>query len=101
MRRTLILLAVALLSWTAAAVTLAGPAGAMIGGVPETHGWAVRIEQDGRGICSGTMIRAQFVLTAAHCGGTSTPMYANVLGNRLLVDGKYFLSGTSSFDQGP
>jgi trypsin len=80
LRRTLLGAAIA----TTAAVALvpATPAGAIVGGTPDTVHTNVGLVRfttvDGRFRCSGTLISARVVLTAGHCTeGPATNVYVS------------------------
>ena len=81
MRRTVLRAA---LGTTAAAAALipAAPAGAIVGGTPDTVHTNVGLVRfttlDGRFRCSGTLVSARVVLTAGHCTeGPATNVYVS------------------------
>jgi Trypsin len=77
-----IALRAALVTTAAAALVPAAPAGAIVGGTPDTVHTMVGLVRfttaDGRFRCSGTLISARVVLTAGHCTeGPATDVYVS------------------------
>ncbi len=63
------------LASAASALAVAGSAGAILGGAPDTAHPDVGLEDNGVFACSGTLISPRVIVTAAHCFSGSTSVY--------------------------
>lgn len=74
MRRRFIVLAL-ICAFFASAMAFSEPAGAIIGGTPDTTHTYVGLEHNGVTVCSGTLISPRVLVTAAHCFSDSTSIF--------------------------
>jgi secreted trypsin-like serine protease len=74
MRRRFVLLGL-ICVFGASMMAFSGPAGAIIGGTPDTTHTYVGLEHNGVFACTGTLISPRVLVTAAHCFSDSTSVF--------------------------